>query len=232
MKRIPIKIYTDGSCTTKGDRRGGMGVYLTAEDGYTTYSRGFWNTTTPRMEMHALIAAVQMILPNVPTDVLIFCDSKFIVDAIMNGAVRQWRADGWKGVANADLWKQFTTEVDSRRGMRLYVRHIIGHQKNLTDPDVFGNNVADALADYRKQTSYEQDRALEGYSWYWHVPSSLIFIDKSDKLGELARHDEIELLGDCYFANETDLVDRINGKSIFDDYYSGLLDISFTIPIE
>lgn len=160
MNRVPITIWTDGSCTTKDDRKGGMGVYLLCEGCEIALRRGYWNTTTPRMEMRALIAAVQMVTDEMPTDVLIWCDSKFIVEAIMNGGVRQWRADSWKGVANVELWKDFVTEVDKRRKMRLCVRHINGHQKDLLNPVIYGNNVADALADYRTQDSYVQDKPL------------------------------------------------------------------------
>lgn len=162
MNRVPITIWTDGSCTTKDDRKGGIGVYLLADGCEVALRRGYWNTTTPRMEQRALIAAVQMINVDIPTDVLIWCDSKFIVEAIMNGGVRQWRADGWKGVANVELWKEFVTEVEKRRKMRLCVRHINGHQKDLLNPVIYGNNVADALADYHTQDSYVQDKPLRG----------------------------------------------------------------------
>ena len=202
MNRVPITIWTDGSCTTKDDRKGGMGVYLLADGCEVALRRGYWNTTTPRMEQRALIAAVQMINVDIPTDVLIWCDSKFIVEAIMNGGVRQWRADGWKGVANVELWKEFVTEVEKRRKMRLCVRHINGHQKDLLNPVIYGNNVADALADYHTQDSYVQDRPLEGFSWYVHDPSSLIFIAKNEEHEYLVTHDDIIAMVDANLQRE------------------------------
>lgn len=229
MNRVPITIWTDGSCTTKDDRKGGMGVYLLADGCEVALRRGYWNTTTPRMEQRALIAAVQMINVDIPTDVLIWCDSKFIVEAIMNGGVRQWRADGWKGVANVELWKEFVTEVEKRRKMRLCVRHINGHQKDLLNPVIYGNNVADALADYHTQDSYVQDKPLEGFSWYVHDPTSLIFIAKNEEHEYLVTHDDIVLLGDCHYATEEDLVNCINGKWIFDGYYNGDYEINTEI---
>lgn len=228
-ERVPLTIWTDGSCTTKGDRKGGMGVYMQFQGQDIGLRRGYWNTTTPRMEMRALIAAVQMVCPDIYTDVVIWCDSKFIVDAIMNGSLRKWRADGWKGVANPELWKDFVIEVDKRRKMRLYVRHINGHQKNILDDTILGNHMADALADYRTQDSYTQDKPLEGFSWYVHDPSNMIFIAKNEEHEYLVTHDDIVLLGDCHYATEEDLVNCINGKWIFDGYYNGDYEINTEI---
>ena len=67
-----VTIWTDGSCTTKGDRRGGYGVYCVYDDTEITVRHGFWNTTTSRMEMMALLEAVSMINPIVPTDVTVY----------------------------------------------------------------------------------------------------------------------------------------------------------------
>lgn len=228
-ERVPLTIWTDGSCTTKGDRKGGMGVYMQFQGQDIGLKRGYWNTTTPRMEMRALIAAVQMVCPDIYTDVVIWCDSKFIVDAIMNGSLRKWRADGWKGVANPDLWKDFVTEVDKRRKMRLYVRHINGHQKNILDDTILGNHMADALADYRNQDSYTQDKPLEGFSWFHHEGTDVVFIEKTERYEELNKMGDIFLIGDCYYATDEELFDRLNETALFDAYYSGRLDVDLQI---
>ena len=57
-ERINITIFTDGSCNAKSDRKlGGFGVYIPYGNQEIHLRRGFWNTTTSRMEMKALLAA-------------------------------------------------------------------------------------------------------------------------------------------------------------------------------
>lgn len=231
MNRSSIKIWTDGSCTTKNDKKGGMGVYLLFADKEFYLRRGYWNTTTPRMEMKALIAAVQMINPEVPTDVLIYCDSKFIVDAIMQGGVRQWRADGWRGVANDDLWREFVTEVDKRRKMRLFVKHINGHQKDICNDEVYGNHIADALADYRTQESYIQDKPLQGFSWFYHEGSECIFIEKTERHEEMNRAGDVLLLWECLYADAEELLGKMNGTHFIEAYFQNKLDIDFKVKM-
>ena len=152
-----VRAWTDGSCNRGGI--GGLGVYVLRNDafGEITLRRGYTDTTTPRMEMRALLEAIRMINPEVPTHLTLYIDSQFVANAFLKGWLAKWRMAGWTGVANADLWKAIVREVDSRRAMRMTVRWIRGHQKNLTDDIAFGNACADALADYKSQDSYIRD---------------------------------------------------------------------------
>lgn len=150
-----ISIFTDGSCNNKGV--GGLGVYLLFDGKEILLRKGYLNTTTPRMEMRALLEAVRMINPLQKVKVSVYIDSQFVVNSFKKGWISKWRMNQYFGVANSDLWKAIVKEIDSRRLMRLKVFWIKGHQKNLNDPLIFGNSVADALADYNDQDSYIDD---------------------------------------------------------------------------
>lgn len=154
---VNIRMWTDGSCGKDGV--GGLGVYVLRNDafGEITLRKGYRGTTTPRMEMRALLEAIRMINPEVPTHLTLYIDSQFVANAFLKGWLAKWRMAGWTGVKNADLWKAIVREIDSRRAMRMTVKWIRGHQKNLQDDEAFGNACADALADYKSQDSYIPD---------------------------------------------------------------------------
>lgn len=228
--RINITIFTDGSCNAKSDRKlGGFGVYIPYGNQEIHLRRGFWNTTTSRMEMKALLAAIQMIDPDVYTKVHIVSDSQFVVNSFKDGSISKWRMSGWIGVKNAELWKEIVREIDSRRKMLFGISWINGHGKDLNDPLVFGNVCADALANYKTQDKFVQDKPLEGFSWFHHEGSDVVFIEKTEKYEELNKMGDILLLGDCYYATEEELFDRLNGTALFDAYYNGKLDIELQI---
>lgn len=156
--RIQIQIFTDGSCNVKDSyKRGGFGVYCLCDGRETMLRRGYWNTTTSRMEMMALLNAIRMVDPKAKTKVTIVSDSQFIVNAFRQGLVSMWRSNSWNGIKNVALWKEIVTEIERRRKMVLGLCWIGGHQKDLDDEFVFGNNCADALANYKTQDSWEQD---------------------------------------------------------------------------
>ena len=230
-ERINITIFTDGSCNAKSDRKlGGFGVYIPYENQEIHLRRGFWNTTTSRMEMKALLAAIQMIDPDVYTKVHVVADSEFVVNAFKKSLLSQWRANGWWGVKNPELWKEILKEIESRRKMVFGISHINGHGKDLSDPLVYGNACADALANYKTQDSYVQDRPLEGFSWFHHDGSDCVFPEKTEKFEELNQvGGDVNIIGDCFYANEEELFEWVNGTYLFEPYYNGQLDIDYKV---
>lgn len=157
-----IRIYTDGSCNAKTGF-GGYGVYLICGDYEQVKHEGYSHTTTTRMEMRALLNAIRMIKKDVEADVTIVTDSQFIYKAFKEGWLNKWRLSGWVGVANLDLWQEILKELECRRKMKFNISWVPGHQKDLNNPDIFGNNVADALADYKSFTDYKIDQ-IQGVS--------------------------------------------------------------------
>ena len=75
-----IKIYTDGSA--KGNPGpGGYGIVLLSNDGHRKeVAKGFRKTTNNRMELLSVIVALEMLKVK-PMEVVVFSDSKYVVDA-------------------------------------------------------------------------------------------------------------------------------------------------------
>lgn len=153
MRRIDI--YTDGSCNAR-TRVGGYGVYVKDEDSEIVVHQGYTDTTTARMEMRAVLHAVRL-TPYTPIDAYIHSDSQFVVNAFKDGWLSRWRTAGFVGVKNASIWKTIVFEMAKRPQAHFHIRWLHGHQKDILDETVFGNTVADALADYKNQESYIKD---------------------------------------------------------------------------
>lgn len=102
-----IHIYTDGSALGNPGP-GGYGIIMEwVGKGYVKeFSRGFKYTTNNRMELWAVIDALEK-LKKKPMDVLVISDSKYVIEAIDKKWVFGWQKKGFKGKKNPDLWKRF-----------------------------------------------------------------------------------------------------------------------------
>lgn len=136
-----VTIYTDGAC--KGNPGpGGWGVLLRAPDGRECELWGGEpQTTNNRMEMRAVIEALQALRR--PCQVQLHLDSQYVLKG-MTEWLSGWKARGWKTaskepVKNADLWMQLDALV-SQAGHSIQWQWVKGHAG---DP---GNERADALA--------------------------------------------------------------------------------------
>lgn len=104
-----ITIYTDGAA--KGNPGpGGYGVVLKAKVKgkllRKELSDGFKTTTNNRMELLAVIKGLEA-LKNKGSEVQIYSDSKYVVDAVEKGWIWNWQKRGFKNKANVDLWQRF-----------------------------------------------------------------------------------------------------------------------------
>ena len=100
-----ITIYTDGAA--KGNPGpGGYGVVLKFQGHRKEISQGYKLTTNNRMELLAVITGLKAIKKD-GWDVLIYSDSKYVVDAVEKGWLWQWEKKGFKNKKNIDLWKRF-----------------------------------------------------------------------------------------------------------------------------
>ena len=91
------------------------------------FSQGFKHTTNNRMELLAVIEALRK-LKNPNTQVLIFTDSKYVVDSVQKGWVFNWEKKGFKEKKNPDLWKQFLKEY---RKHQVQFKWIKGHNNHV-----------------------------------------------------------------------------------------------------
>lgn len=100
-----IEIFTDGSA--KGNPgRGGFGVVLRYKGKIKELSQGFRLTTNNRMELLALIVALES-LKTSEIPVKVYSDSKYVLDSITKAWVFGWQKKGFKDKKNADLWKRY-----------------------------------------------------------------------------------------------------------------------------
>jgi len=100
-----IKIYTDGS-SIGNPGPGGYGIVMLYKNNRKEISGGFRKTTNNRMELLAVIKALES-LKNNKIEVLIFSDSKYVVQSVEEGWLWEWEKKKFKKKSNVDLWKQF-----------------------------------------------------------------------------------------------------------------------------
>ncbi|MBI1835698.1 MAG: ribonuclease HI [Flavobacteriia bacterium] len=123
-----VKIYTDGAA--KGNPgNGGYGVVMRFDKFEKELSEGFRMTTNNRMELLAVIVALESMKTN-EFKIHIYSDSKYVIDSISKGWIYNWKKTGFKGKKNQDLWLRYM-EVASKFQLELYwVKGHAGHPEN------------------------------------------------------------------------------------------------------
>jgi len=133
-----VEIYADGAC--KGNPGpGGWGAWLAYEGKEKNLSGGESLTTNNRMELTAVIRALEALKK--PCDVKVYTDSSYVQKGISEWIVgwkaRNWRTADKKPVKNDDLWKELDLLANQHKIQWIWVK---GHAGNV------GNERADALA--------------------------------------------------------------------------------------
>ena len=100
-----ITIYTDGAALGNPGP-GGYGVVLKYKEHRKELSEGFKNTTNNRMELMAVIKGLEA-LNKEGLKIMVYSDSKYVVEAVEKGWLQNWIKKGFKKKKNVDLWKQF-----------------------------------------------------------------------------------------------------------------------------
>lgn len=125
---MAIEIYTDGSA--KGNPgKGGYGIVMKNKDNYLEISNGYRLTTNNRMELLAVIVALEKI-ENTDEEIIITSDSKYVIDAVTKGWVFNWQRKGFKKKKNPDLWKRFLKEYHKYKIKFVWVPGHSGHIEN------------------------------------------------------------------------------------------------------
>ena len=107
-----LNIYTDGACSgnQNAENIGGWGAILEYGDARKELYGSEANTTNNRMEMMALIAALEAVKKEDQT-IRVFSDSSYLVECFRKGWYKEWESNGWKTkakkpVENRDLWER------------------------------------------------------------------------------------------------------------------------------
>ncbi len=130
-----LVIYTDGSARGNPGP-GGYGIILQWGQAYKELSQGYRLTTNNRMELLAVIIALEQ-LNRKGLDITVYTDSQYVLNAVEKGWLNNWIRTGFKGKKNADLWMKYYERSKDHRIRFVWVK---GHADNRY------NNRCDELA--------------------------------------------------------------------------------------
>ena len=127
-----VTIYTDGACSGNPGP-GGWGAILEYMGHEKELSGGEQNTTNNRMELTAVIKALQALKE--PCTVELYSDSKYVLDALQKGWAVSWRKKGWiksdkKPALNPDLWETLLNLVEKHDVRYHWVKGHAANPKN------------------------------------------------------------------------------------------------------
>ena len=133
-----VTLYTDGACSGNPGP-GGWAAILRYGAAVRELSGGEAETTNNRMELMGVIEGLRALKEKCAVE--LFSDSQYIVNALNNGWLRDWKRRGWKRrdgeLKNAELWQ----ELDGLLAKHAVTAHWVkGHADNEF------NNRCDALA--------------------------------------------------------------------------------------
>ena len=130
MKKI--EIFTDGACSGNPGK-GGYGAVLIYGEHRKEISEGFRLTTNNRMEILGVLEAFRCLKK--PCDVTLCSDSKYVIDALVQGWAYKWRENSWMRTKrdkalNVDLWEPLLTEIEKHNVTYKWVKGHAGHPEN------------------------------------------------------------------------------------------------------
>lgn len=123
-----IELFTDGA-SSGNPGPGGYGTILRSGPHYKELSAGYRKTTNNRMELLAVIAGLEAI-KKPGQDVLIYSDSKYVVDAVEKRWVFGWLNKGFAGKKNKDLWLRFLQVYKLHNIKFQWIKGHAGHPEN------------------------------------------------------------------------------------------------------
>lgn len=130
MKRI--EIFTDGACLGNPGA-GGWAAILRYKDTEKELSGGEKETTNNRMELTAVIMALEALKES--CNITLYTDSRYVMDGIEKW-IYAWKKSGWKTsnkkapVKNVELWQKLD-ELRQKHEIRfVWVKGHAGHVEN------------------------------------------------------------------------------------------------------
>ncbi|PSR33137.1 MAG: ribonuclease HI [Sulfobacillus benefaciens] len=155
MNNTEYHVYTDGACSNNQAPGGQPGGWACVFVDGPHFSGADLATTNNRMEMTAVIQALQ----NTPKNsaVSIYSDSAYVINAFTQNWFKGWEQRQWRNakgqpVENQDLWRQMLGLVTERRVQWIKVK---GHSGNRY------NEMADRLAVEAMRALMAQNNKVE-----------------------------------------------------------------------
>ena len=149
-----ITIYTDGA--SRGNPGpGGYGVVMIYGNLRKELSEGFRLTTNNRMELLSVIVGLET-LKKEGSEVTVYSDSKYVVDAVEQKWVFGWEKKNYKDKKNPDLWMRFLRIFRKHKVRFIWVK---GHHVNKENNRCDELAVAAALGrDLKVDAGYENSK--------------------------------------------------------------------------
>lgn len=124
-----INIFTDGACSGNPGP-GGFATILEYNGREKTITAGFRKTTNNRMELLSVVEGFKAI-KRYDIPVVVYSDSKYVVDSVQKGWLSNWIKSGFKGKKNVDLWKDFQLEYSKFSNVKfIWVKGHNGYPMN------------------------------------------------------------------------------------------------------
>jgi ribonuclease HI len=130
-----VTIYTDGGCSPNPGAGGWGAILIFADKTEVRLSDGELETTNNRMELAAVIAALDYL--ETPHAVDLYVDSQYVKDGLTKWMVK-WKLNGWRTagkelVKNQELWQVLDVATQSHQITWHWVR---GHAGNVYNEEV------------------------------------------------------------------------------------------------
>ena len=124
-----VVIYTDGACSGNPGK-GGYGAVLLYKGNRLELSEGYRKTTNNRMEILAVIVALEALKK--PCSVTVYSDSQYVVNSVEKGWIYSWKKKNWiksdrSKVKNIDLWERMLPLLNKHKVNFIWVK---GHADN------------------------------------------------------------------------------------------------------
>lgn len=145
-----VKIFSDGACRGNPGP-GGWGAIVRSKSDEVELKGGEAHTTNNRMEMMAVISAIESLAQS--SVVHVTTDSQYVKNGITQWMFN-WKRNGWrtadkKPVKNIDLWQRLDTAVGTHKVHWHWVRGHSGHAEN-ERADQLANEAIDAVLKHGK----------------------------------------------------------------------------------
>ena len=125
---MQITIYTDGS-SMGNPGKGGYGIVMKAGTLRKELSKGYRLTTNNRMELTAVIVAIEALkIPQ--SQVVVYTDSQYVVNSVEKKWVFGWEKKNFSGKKNADLWQRFLKTYRNHSVRFVWVKGHAGNAEN------------------------------------------------------------------------------------------------------
>lgn len=154
-----VKVYVDGACSGNPGP-GGWAVIMCCKEHVAKYSGHEDNTTNNRMELMAVVKAIEVLIDEhyENDQIEIYSDSAYVINAIEKGWLANWMYADWQrtvggDVKNTDLWKQLLGLMTKTTEKSIKFVKIKGHSGNTF------NEAVDKLAKLACERGKQNERS-------------------------------------------------------------------------